>query len=199
MRWRAHAVVAAGVLLAAAPAAAQTSPLKPGVLLYAAPGIGDPRFQETIVLLVRYDRSTGAMGLIVNQPTRVNVSDVVSSVKGGSSSRLPVYFGGPVEPDGIIGLLRPSQPLLGLERVLEGVYLARRMDDLAPALAAPDAEDHVRIYGGHSGWAPGQLEMEMRLGLWVVSRGDPDKVFSRDPSRLWEEVYQLLERTQAQR
>lgn len=184
--------------LACLPAlAAERRPLEPGALLYASPDLGDPNFAKSVVLLVRYEAGAGAMGLIVNRPTRLPVAEALADVKGAKDFRLPLYFGGPVSPEGVLSLVRAPRAPASMERVLENVYLAQRLEDLAAALSREGAEERVRVYAGYAGWAPGQLEHELQMGAWVVRRGDPDKVFARDPARLWPEVHQLLKKIEA--
>jgi putative transcriptional regulator len=196
---RLRALLLAG--LAAVGAAAQTedrleAQLKPGAFLFAHPRLGDPNFVATVVVLAHKDEG-GTMGLIINKPTDVRLGDVLPKVKGTREFAVPVYFGGPVSGESMIVLLRSPRRPEGSHLVIGDVYMTGKLEELARALVLKQAETRLRVYAGYAGWAPGQLEGELRRGDWVVARGDADKIFTRDPSRLWEEVHQLLRRIEA--
>ena len=45
--------------------------------------------------------------------------------------------------------------------------------------------DGLRIFIGHSGWAPGQLEAEIARGAWTLERAEPDAIFKGKPEHPW--------------
>jgi putative transcriptional regulator len=47
-----------------------------------------------------------------------------------------------------------------------------------------------RVYLGYAGWAPGQLETEIRLGAWSVLEDRPQIVFDPNPDSLWSRLTQ---------
>jgi len=179
--------------LATAQASPQISRLRPGILLYAVPEMGDPNFAESVILLLQQGEG-GAMGVIVNRPTEVLARDVLDGVDGIERLSLPVYEGGPVSPGTILALLRAERRPGDADRVLDGVYATTHIEALAEVLGRKDPDRHVRIYAGYAGWAPGQLEDELRHDQWRARPGDAETVFASDPSRLWPEVFELLER-----
>ena len=71
-----------------------------GKLLIAMPGMGDPRFAHSVVLLCAHS-ADGAMGLIINKPTSdLRLRDLLEQLSiaaTGQTRNLPVHFGGPVE------------------------------------------------------------------------------------------------------
>lgn len=183
--------LAAAVPCDAETAASDVGRLHPGVFLYAAPALQNPNFVETVVLLVRYEPA-GAMGLIINQPSDDRADEALPAVKG---LRGPVYRGGPVQKEALLALVRLSRPSGDALRILEDVFLTDQREDIVRA--ARQGPERVRIYFGYSGWAPGQLENEVRLGAWVVARGEVPLVFSDRPRTVWPRVYRLLERREA--
>src|SRR5262245_30650641 len=82
--------------------------LAAGKFLIAKRDLTDPNFAETVVLLIRYDEK-GAMGLIVNRPTKVPLSKVFADIPAAKGRKDPVYLGGPVGLEGALGLLRASK------------------------------------------------------------------------------------------
>jgi putative transcriptional regulator len=184
----------AAALLGTTPAPAarpdrQASRLRPGVFLYAAPELQAPAFSESVVLLVSHD-ADGSLGLIVNRPTRFAVRDAVKALAEIRGLDLALYFGGPVQPEEIVALLRPAKPMEAT-RVLPDVYFSTNSKDIQAAARAPEAASRLRVYAGYAGWAPGQLAGELRRGAWVVGPADARSVFTSDPSTLWPRVHEL--------
>lgn len=166
--------------------------LRPGVLLYAHPELGDPNFARTVVLLVRYEAEAGAMGLIINRPGDLDAKTALPALRG-----MPMYEGGPVETEKMIALLRTRRPSPDAVRVLDDVYLTGKNEDLEEAASGGRAWDRVRVFSGYAGWSPGQLERELKQGGWVIGPADAPAVFSRKPETLWRKVFVLLQRSQA--
>jgi putative transcriptional regulator len=184
--------VAAALIAGAAAPASELGRLRPGVFLYAAPSLGDPNFAETVVLLVKHGPE-GAMGLIINRPTEDRAAEALPGVR---LPELRLYRGGPVQPEAMLALMRGRQPEKA-ERVLEGVFMSGRREDLEAAARGGRALERVRLYSGYAGWSAGQLEKEIRLGGWVIGPADAAAIFSPEPTTLWRKVYQLLQRRQA--
>jgi len=198
---------AAGALLACAVlsgAAAGPSPgtdearLQPGLFLYAAAGALDPRFAETVVLLVRHGPE-GSMGIVVNRPTDMPLQEALVEVAEARGSALPVYWGGPVQPEAILALVRARSASEGAQTVLPDVHLTGDLADVRAALKGQDAAGCLRVYTGYAGWAAGQLAVEVRAGAWVLDKADAASVFAPDPSKLWPRVQDILKRLEVQR
>lgn len=172
------------------------SRLRPGLFLYAAPGMGDPRFAETVVLLIHHG-SEGSMGLVVNRPTKVPLREALQGVEEAKRSELPLHWGGPVQPEAILALVRSASPGPGAQTVLTGVHMTGDLDDVRAALRGQDPGGRLRVYSGYAGWSAGQLPAEVRLGTWVMDRAEASSVFAPEPSRLWPKVRQILNRLEA--
>jgi putative transcriptional regulator len=168
--------------------------LKPGVFLYAAPELRAPPFVESVVLLVSHGPE-GSLGVIVNQPTRLPIREAVKEL-GDVPLELALHFGGPVEPDGMVALLRSARRTQGT-RVLPDVSFTTEMKAIGAAARAPEAAQRLRVFAGYAGWAPGQLAGELRQGAWVVGPADARSVFTSDPASLWPRVYELLRGVEA--
>ena len=165
--------------------------LKPGVFLYAAPQLEDPNFAQTVVLLIEHGEK-GALGLVIDRPSELPVAEVLGESIGLRD--LSVYWGGPVQPEAMFGLIRTDRPGEATKRVLDGVYMTGNRVELEAAARGARAEERVRIYLGYAGWGAGQLEAEVRAGGWLLAPGEAAAVFSADPEGLWQRAYQLLER-----
>ena len=189
-------VVVAAVLLPAWPVPSQSKyPVKelaPTRFLVARRDLPDPNFAYTVVLLVDYDED-GAMGLIINRPTRVPLSRLFEELEPARGLKDPVYVGGPVAPVGVLALLRSGTKPDDAREVFDDVYLISTREPLEKAMGAGADASELRVYIGYSGWAAGQLDSEVRLGSWHIFNGDPGAVFDSDPGSLWERLIQRTE------
>jgi len=164
-----------------------------GAFLFATPGLGGSVFEATVILLVAHEPD-GSLGVIVNRPSRLPVAETLECEAPREAT---VFFGGPVEIDGIVALLRTRRDPGEGKRALEDVFFTPDRSAIEEALQRSDATERVRVYAGYSGWAPGQLEGEIARGFWMVTAGDADDVFQEDTSQLWERVYRFLGATEA--
>ena len=166
-----------------APVQEEIEPSK-GVFLVANPGLPDPRFRRTVVLLLAHGED-GTMGLIVNKATDIPVSEVLPGLDGSRHKSHVLFFGGPVALNGIIFLTRSGTPPKGTSHVMEDVYFSGDRKVLQHLLGEKKCADELRLYGGHSGWAPGQLDSEIERGNWRLVRADAYTVFERNPNTAW--------------
>jgi len=161
--------------------------LEAGKFLIASNLLGDPRFMQTVVLLIRYDRS-GSMGLIINHPTDITLSEAFPDLATGKKGSDLVFIGGPVGISRMFLLLRTrTQPDESLH-VFGNGYFSISKAVLEDRMKNPAAQEKLRAYAGYSGWAPGQLEAEIQAGHWLVWHGDPEMIFEHDPTEVWKEM-----------
>jgi putative transcriptional regulator len=184
-------------LLAGLPAAAGPEPAA-GMLLYAAPHLADPNFGQTVVLLVHYD-DNGAQGLVINSPTQILASEALPEVDGIDRLKRPIFYGGPVQPERVLTLIRFPGHVPGGIRVMEDVHFTGSLAALSEALRRSRPMQRIRLFVGYAGWGPRQLDGEMARGDWIVERAEVATVFSEDPGHLWERVHQLRERIEVRR
>jgi len=170
--------------------------LRAGALLYAVPGLPDPNFAQSVVLLVHYGPD-GATGFVVNAPLRLTLGEAVHELQSLPGASLPLYRGGPVGKDGLLVLLRSAKAVPDALHVGGDVYMSGRLQDLRAALARDDAERAVRAYVGYAGWAAGQLDAEVSQDGWVVGPPEPEAAFAEEPEALWSRVYELMHRIEA--
>lgn len=161
------------------------------VLLLAMPQMLDPNFARTVVLLCDYGPD-GAFGLVLNRPTEMPAGQMVRlDPPLARGNALPLYFGGPVQPErGWI--LLPEPPEDAAHRaILEGLYLSASPDVLRAVLeAAP--EPRARVLAGYAGWGPGQLDDELAQSAWLMGDVDIDIVFDTEADRMWETAIRRL-------
>jgi len=144
----------------------------------------DPSFAESVVLLVRYTED-GTVGLMINRPTTLPVSDVLRDLKGSSNYSQPLYAGGPVQVELVQALFQAPAGTQDAAHLFGNVYLVSKKLELEKALAAGKASRELRIYMGYCGWSRGQLENEVKRGGWYIFDGSDGLVFDSNPSTLW--------------
>lgn len=168
-----------------------TPPLEKGVFLVASPNLPDPNFRQTVVLIAEYGPE-GALGVIVNRPTRFLLSEALPSLPVLKGTSYVLFFGGPVQPNAILMLFHVLEKPSDTSRVLEGIYLGGNLEALEHVVTRPKPTETFRAYAGYAGWAPGQLDFEMAMGSWAVVPADAASIFNKDPHALWADLIQAL-------
>jgi putative transcriptional regulator len=155
-----------------------------GQLLIAGPGLLDPNFWRTVVLVVEHS-DEGALGLVLNRPSETSVGEAVGELDELVDRDATLYIGGPVQPSGVIVLGRFEDPgdavLLAFDDV--GVLgVGASPEESAPGLRTG------RAFVGHSGWGAGQLEEEIERGDWILEPARIEDAFCEEPRGLWSAV-----------
>jgi putative transcriptional regulator len=162
----------------------RSQPAAAGRLLVATPLLTDPNFARTIVYLLEHDGG-GTVGVVLNRPSHTPVGQVLPDWHDAVSEPSVVFSGGPVQPDGALclGVLASGVP--GIREVVDGVSTVDLDGDVA--VIAPAAQ-RLRVFAGHSGWSPGQLDAELAERAWWVVDGSPADLFSEQPRGMWPTV-----------
>lgn len=161
----------------------ESGPAK-GRFLVAARGLRDPRFQETVVILLSYD-SNGAMGLVINRPTDVPASEMLPDISWLRDRPERVYYGGPVEGHRMFLLVQAEERPQDSTVMFDDVYLSASRVLLERLVKSPGKRERFRIYAGYAGWAGGQLDVEIRRGDWHISAADSRTLFETDAHEIW--------------
>ena len=190
------AVVAARLLVAVltgAPAGGTAVPVPKdaslaGRLLVATAELTDPRFVQTVIFMVGHD-ATGAMGLVINRPIgRIAIAALLEQLGEdgrGVGGELRVYYGGPVEP--MQGFVLHTAEYAGVDTRVVGGGIALTTDPkVLRAIGAGSGPRRSLFALGYAGWAPGQLEAEIRSGHWVDVQADEKIVFEENADKKWE-------------
>lgn len=171
----------------------EPSPAK-GVFLVAKPDINGGPFLESVVLILEHSDG-GTLGVIINRATEIPLAEAMPELNAAQDKELSLFFGGPVGLDGLLFVFKAAQPQEGAEEVLESVYFSGDIEILEEQLAAPRAVETLRLYLGHAGWAPGQLEEEIARGSWKLVRANVRTVFDSEPEEIWKDLYHGERRT----
>ena len=164
-----------------------------GVLLVALPTLEEPTFHRTVILLLAFGASEGALGVVLNRPNQVPVDQLLPGWEELAAPPASVFVGGPVSRDAVICLaaMRPElvgtavegcAPIPGGPPGLATLDLNRQPFEMTAGVRA------VRLFSGYSGWSAGQLENELATGSWLVVPSEADDPFTDDPDGLWVRV-----------
>jgi len=157
------------------------------VFLIANPGLQDPNFRETVVLVTQ-PREGGPWGVIINRPLDHRLTEVFTEYETLKNRKDVLFFGGPVARDGLVFLVRSLKPPPRAVPVLRDVYFISDIDWIDELLQRPEPTRGLRVYSGYAGWAPGQLQSEIARGGWHVLPADAATVFDKDPADIWPEL-----------
>jgi putative transcriptional regulator len=173
--------------------------LAPG-LLVASPGLGDPNFAGSVVLMAEH-HGEGALGFVVNRPAPISVADVLGGLDDGlrrdaqAAGRAEgvVLVGGPVQPERLWILFRAGAgaDLVGAVAVGEELALGGSRELLEGLVRAPRPRPFVLLLG-YAGWAPMQAENEIAAGAWVPMPLASDLVFEVPLEKRWETAVRRL-------
>jgi putative transcriptional regulator len=160
-----------------------------GQLLLAMPGIGDPRFERSVIYIFEHS-PLGAMGFVVNQPAEdVCLNDILKSLNlplSTQSGQTPAYVGGPVETGrGFVlhskDYHTPNTTFSPDARIGMTATL-----DIMEVIGQPAAPDRSLLLLGYAGWDAGQLDDEMQDNAWLSCDADLNLIFSLDPARKYQ-------------
>ncbi|OYY55453.1 MAG: hypothetical protein B7Y05_20355 [Polynucleobacter sp. 24-46-87] len=139
--------------------------------LIAMPGMADPNFAGTVIYLFEHTER-GAMGLVVNRPTEVDLASLFDKIEikleSAPLSTQPVYFGGPVQVERGFVLHEPNtDSLYRSSLAVPGGLTMTTSKDVLEAVALGNGPRKFLMTLGYAGWSAGQLEEEISLNGWM--------------------------------
>ena len=178
------ALIACGPRLAAEEA---PPPFLKGRLLVATEALEGSSFARTVIYMIEHDE-TGALGLVVNRPVgQVPVADLYKQLElptDDVTGSILVHSGGPVAPGTVFVLHSGEFSMEGSRPVAPGLALSANPEILKAIGAGEGPEGYIFAFG-YAGWAPGQLEDEIRRGSWVDIPAKTDLIFDKRDRSKW--------------
>ncbi|MCZ7533106.1 MAG: YqgE/AlgH family protein [Acidimicrobiia bacterium] len=153
------------------------TPSLSGYLLVATPIIDGPPFRRSVIYIGEHDTS-GALGVILNSPSRLSVVEVLPELTHLTSDPPVVYLGGPVQTDAAMVLAQSKGCQFAMETTFADIGLVDPANPPADTTA-------LRVYAGFSGWGPGQLEEEIIMGSWWTTEARREDLFASEGVDLW--------------
>jgi putative transcriptional regulator len=159
-----------------------------GQLLIATPGMGDPRFQNTVLVMIRHNKD-GAMGVVINRPLgEQSIARLLEAIGGksdGVTGDVQVFSGGPVQPE--LGYVLHSTDYRRSGTVdIAGEVALTATPDVFRDIAAKAGPKKMLLAFGYAGWGPGQIENEMAHNAWYTASLDSKLVFDVDRDKVWD-------------
>ena len=163
-------------------------------LLISVPHMNDDIFGRSVIYICEHTLE-GAMGLIINKPMDdISFKDLKSVNHINSdrfqSLRMKLYFGGPILVEKIIALhtnelkIKTAIPLNNKISISSGKEIIRDIEN--------DINLNYKLFCGHSGWSPGQLEREIENGDWLLQSSKTDLLFNLTTEKIWENATESL-------
>jgi putative transcriptional regulator len=165
------------------------------LFLVARPELREPIFKESVVL--RLPSSVGGeglvVGLILNKPARVALSDIFPDDQALENRSETVYFGGPVDPRVPGVVFRSSEAAKQATLLFGDIYVSFDPDFIRELLKEPKKVPDLRLFVGRSQWAPAQLQNDMAIGAWYSVRAETNLIFSATTQYLWRKLLDRAE------
>ncbi len=180
-------------------------------LLIAMPSLGDPYFNKTVTYICEHNEE-GAMGLIINLPVNITLSDllkqiepeddtaqVMESTQGDiaeatdstNSLEQLVLSGGPISQQrGFV--LHSSQSGWSSSLVLSKELMITTSKDILLALGTKKAPEQFMVTLGYAGWGPGQLEQELQANSWLTTPADIEILFNTPIEQRWKKATEKM-------
>jgi putative transcriptional regulator len=167
-----------------------------GQILIASPSLRDPRFDHTVVLMVRHNAG-GALGIVLNHPlgerSLANLLEAIGDKDSTAAGSLRIFSGGPVQPE--IGFVIHSTDYRRPETIeINGRVAMTSSREILRDVASQHGPDKMLVAFGYAGWAAGQLEGELAQRAWFTAAADSKLIFDEDRDKVWDDA--MAHRTQ---
>jgi len=163
-------------------------------LLVAMPGLDDPNFAQTVTLICEHS-SRGALGIVLNKPLSMRLSEVLAQMKlppeTPAVGEQIVLRGGPVHQDRGFVLHRPGGSWESTHRISDQIQVTTSRDVLA-AMAKGNGPADAFIALGYAQWEEGQLERELRENAWLTLPATDAVLFDLPYEDRWSAAWRSL-------
>ena len=171
--------------------------------LIAMPGLEDESFARSVVYLCEHSER-GALGLIINKPTDINLKGLFDKVdlalRRTDLNEIPVFLGGPVQTERGFVLHEPmrSETQAADESAYAStMHIPGGLDmttskDVLEALSTGAGPRRVLVTLGYSSWGEGQLESELAENSWLTVGADLGVIFDTPVAERYDSALGLL-------
>ncbi|NJN27630.1 MAG: YqgE/AlgH family protein [Cyclobacteriaceae bacterium] len=161
-----------------------------GDLLISEPFLADPNFVRTVILLCEHNED-GSFGFVLNKPAIVTLGHLLDKVPNRTDT---VFVGGPVQQNTLQFVHRKPDIIDGGTEIIKDLYWGGNFDQIITMLDNNlIAESDIKFFVGYSGWSAGQLNNEIELNSWIISRNvNAEQIFDADVESLWKEVLKKM-------
>jgi putative transcriptional regulator len=163
-------------------------------LLVAMPGMEDPNFAQSVTLICEHG-DKGALGIVLNKPLSMRLSEVLTQMKLPAQSdtigEKIVLSGGPVHQDRGFVLHRPGGKWESTHKISESIQVTTSRDVLA-AMARGEGPENAFIALGYAQWDAGQLEQELKENAWLTLPVSDAVLFDLPYEQRWMAAWRTL-------
>lgn len=172
--------------------------IRGGDLLIAPAAMRDSRFHKSVILLTHH-HDQGSYGLCLNRPSGYAVQDLIeeAEIELDFELRMPLYWGGPVQPNTVWMIHDPDWTTEHTVPVNEHWSMTSHTS-MFYHLADQDLPQYFRIFHGYAGWGPGQLHMELssqgpwkNSSSWLTVNQIEPSILEQDETELWTNSVEL--------
>jgi putative transcriptional regulator len=142
-------------------------------------------FARTVVLVCQHD-AEGAFGLVLNRPTGKQAGELLVADLPEVIENSPVFVGGPVQTNSLSYL--HTDAFIPDANVMPNVSVGHSLEELVDLGESFSTSRKLRLFAGYAGWAPGQLDNEMRAKAWLTHPASIELVFDTPADKLWQTV-----------
>jgi putative transcriptional regulator len=156
--------------------------------LVALHGETDPLFHHSVIYVCDHN-AQGALGLLLNKPTGIHLTDIFQSleikVANPHLAKMPVFTGGPVQEE--VGMVLHNGDVTWQSSVPTSATLnVTTSRDILFAMAEQKGPEKTFFSLGYSGWSAGQLEDEVARDFWLVCPAQDKIIFEVPIAQRWE-------------
>jgi putative transcriptional regulator len=161
-----------------------------GNLLISEPFLEDPCFRRSVVLLAEHNVE-GSVGFVMNRLMNIRTDDLFPKV---FTHNYPVFYGGPVEPNTLHFIFKCQHQLPNALHIYRDLYWGGEAYTINQLLLDGIIdENQIRFFVGYSGWAPYQLDEELKQQAWYTTLPKSDDVlFSDNVDAMWGQIVKSL-------
>ena len=157
-------------------------------LLIAMPSLVDVNFTKTVIYICEHhERST--VGLIINRPMPFPLGLVFDQLQIEpvhiESNRLPLLFGGPLQPERGFVIHRPEGAWRSSLSLQKDVTVTTS-NDIIRAIAEDHGPKDVLVTLGYVGWGGEQLDKEILNNDWLICPYRSELLYDVPFDKRWE-------------
>ena len=171
--------------------------------LIAMPGLQDEIFVKSVIYVCEHSER-GALGLMINKPTDINLKALFDKVElpllREDLVNSPVFQGGPVQTERGVVLHEPTYALA--DQPDEAIYASTMIipgglemttsKDVLEAISTGAGPRKVLVSLGYSAWGQGQLESELGENSWLTVGADNAVIFDTPAEQRYDKALLLL-------
>ena len=147
-------------------------------------------FSRTVVLVCQHG-AEGAFGLVLNRPSGKHAGELLVADLPEVLEASPVYVGGPVQTNALSYL--HTDAYLPDASILPNLEMGHSLEELLDLGESFSSTRKIRLFAGYAGWAPGQLDNELKAKAWLTPPASLKLVFETPAETLWQTVLRQKE------